>query len=77
MKQAISDLALQPRSHNSEPLDVADLDVPSTVELRRTKIDRWRLVYAVNDTEGWVWVWGVHERPPYDYDDLEAFSSRL
>jgi mRNA interferase RelE/StbE len=77
VKQAITDLAIQPRPHNSEALDVDDLDVPDTIELRRIKIDKWRLIYAVSDSERWVWVWRVRQRPPYNYQDLGELTSRL
>ena len=77
VKQAITNLAIQPRPHRSEILDISELDVPKNVELRRIRIDKWRLIYAVNDKEQWVWVWGIRERPPYDYQDLGEFTSKL
>jgi len=58
-------------------LDTTGLDVPADVELRRIRMEKWRLIYAVNDTDGWVWVWGVRKRPPYDYDDLEEMAEKL
>jgi mRNA interferase RelE/StbE len=71
IRRAIGSLAQDPRPHRSQALDTTDLDVPEDVELRRIRIDKWRLIYAVNDVEKWVWVWGVRKRPPYDYEDLE------
>ncbi len=47
------------------------------IELRRIKLEKWRIIYAVNDVEEWVWVWGVRKRPPYDYDDLADFAESL
>jgi mRNA interferase RelE/StbE len=70
IKRAIDDLAQDPRPPNSQTLDTTDLGVPEQVEIRRIRLDKWRLVYAVNDEEQWVWVWGVRRRPPYDYEDL-------
>jgi mRNA-degrading endonuclease RelE of RelBE toxin-antitoxin system len=70
IKRAIDKLAQDPRPHNSQELDTSGLGVPAHIEIRRIRIDKWRLIYAVNDREKWVWVWGVRKRPPYDYEDL-------
>ncbi len=53
------------------------LDVPPGVELRRLRMDLWRIIYAVNDDEGWVWALAVRRRPPYDYRDLPDLVDRL
>jgi len=71
VKRAIESLAQEPRLPDSRPLDATGLDVPPRVELRRLQIDRWRIVYAVNDEEHWVWVLAIRRRPPYNYEDLE------
>jgi mRNA interferase RelE/StbE len=49
VKRAIDDLATEPRPHYSKQLDTSALDVPENVELRRIRLDKWRLIYAVND----------------------------
>lgn len=77
IKLAIASLADDPRPAQTQPLDVTGIDVPAGVELRRLRLDRWRLVYAVHDEEGWVWVLGLYRRPPYDYDDLREMATRL
>ena len=77
LKRTIDGLIDDPRPPKSRTLDVTGLDVPPGVELRRVRIERWRIVYAVNDDEGWVWVLGIRRRPPYDYEDLEALIARL
>ena len=66
IKLAIASLADAPRPPRTRTLDVSGIDVPAGVELRRLRLDRWRLVYAVHDAEGWVWVLGLYRRPPYD-----------
>ena len=53
------------------------IDVPAGVELRRLRLDRWRLVCAVHDEEDWVWVLSLYRRPPYDYDDLRELAAQL
>jgi mRNA-degrading endonuclease RelE of RelBE toxin-antitoxin system len=70
VKRAIASLADDPRPPISRALDVASLDVPPGVEIRRLRLDRWRVVYAMHETEAWVWVLAIHRRPPYDYEDL-------
>jgi mRNA-degrading endonuclease RelE of RelBE toxin-antitoxin system len=70
VKQVIDALIQNPRPHNSQALDTTELDIPEGVEIRRVRIDRWRVIYAVNDKEEWIWVWGVRKRPPYSYEDL-------
>jgi mRNA interferase RelE/StbE len=77
IRLAIASLADDPRSAETQPLDVTGIDVPAGVEFRRLRLDRWRLVYAVHDEEGWVWVMGLYRRPPYDYDDLRELATRL
>ena len=77
VKRAITALADDPRPPKSQPLDVSDLDVPPDVELRRIRMDPWRMVYVVNDAEAWVWVLAVRKRPPYDYEDLEELLAEI
>jgi mRNA interferase RelE/StbE len=77
IRQIIEDLAEEPRPHISESLDISGLSVPAATELRRIRVERWRVIYAVNDDERWVWVWAIRQRPPYDYEDLEEFARRL
>ena len=77
VKRAIAALADDPRPPKSRPLDVSDLDVPPDVELRRIRMDPWRMVYVVNDAEAWVWMLAVRKRPPYDYEDLEELLAEI
>jgi mRNA interferase RelE/StbE len=39
-------------------------------EVRRLRLDRWRIVYALTESEGTVDVLAIRKRPPYDYGDL-------
>jgi len=77
IKHALDSLADNPRPPKSHDLDTIGLDVPPRVELRRLRLDPWRIVYAVNDDEGWVWALAVHRRPPYDYQDLPDLIERI
>ena len=47
------------------------------MEPRRIRMDPWRVVYAVNDAEAWVWVLAVRKRPPYDHENLEKLLAEL
>ena len=45
-KNAIDELADDPRPTQSKKLDVADMEVPGR-EVRRVRLDNWRIVYVV------------------------------
>ena len=74
VKRAIGALAENPRPHDSRRLDTpADV----TVELRRIRIDPFRIVYAVDEQDAAVGVFAIRRRPPYDYEDLGRFIEGL
>lgn len=77
IKKALDDLATDPRPATSKQLDISDLDLPTTVEIRRIRLEHWRILYAVNDQEEWVWALGLYRRPPYQYEDLQELVSKL
>lgn len=77
VRKAISALAAAPRPAESAAMDAAGLALREGVELRRIRMERWRIVYAVCDEERWVWVLTVRRRPPYGYDDLPKLIARL
>jgi mRNA-degrading endonuclease RelE of RelBE toxin-antitoxin system len=56
---------------------VSEIDVPLAVEVRRLRLPPWRIIYAVNDDEQWVWVLAIYRRPPYDYEDLDQLVAKL
>jgi mRNA-degrading endonuclease RelE of RelBE toxin-antitoxin system len=70
VRREIEALASEPRPYDSRALDVIGLDVPQGVEFRRVRLEHWRILYALNSAEGWVWVLSIQRRPPYDYEDL-------
>lgn len=77
VRRAISDLARDPRPNNSTDLTINPSMAPASVEIRRIRLERWRVVYAVHDDEQWVWVLGIYRRPPYNYEDLSDLVRRL
>jgi mRNA-degrading endonuclease RelE of RelBE toxin-antitoxin system len=74
VRRAINGLGSDPRPHNS-----LELKIPEGIELeaRRIRIDRWRVIYVVDDQWHEVGVLAVRRRPPYDYDDLSELLSGL
>jgi mRNA interferase RelE/StbE len=68
VRKAVAALAESPRPPRSKALDVPGLQV----EVRRLRLDRWRIVFAITEAEAIVDVLAVRKRPPYDYGDLEA-----
>jgi mRNA interferase RelE/StbE len=67
VKRAVDALADEPRPPTSKALDFPDFER----ELRRLRLDRWRIVYAITEPERAVDVVAVRKRPPYDYADLQ------
>lgn len=77
LRAAITSLGTDPRPTGSQMLDVSALGVPRAVEVRRLRIDPWRLVYAISEVEGWLWLLALRRRPPYEYDDLAELLRRV
>jgi mRNA-degrading endonuclease RelE of RelBE toxin-antitoxin system len=77
VRRHLEALAGRPRPRDSRRLKTSSIQLAPGVEVRRIRIDRWRIVYAVNDAECWVWVLGIYRRPPYDYEDLAGLADRL
>jgi mRNA-degrading endonuclease RelE of RelBE toxin-antitoxin system len=77
IKKEINSFARNPRPPTSRPLDTEGLEIPTQVEIRRSRLENWRIVYVVNDAERLVWVLTIQQRPPYNYEDLAEFATRL
>lgn len=73
VRRAMGALRDDPRPPASKRLNVPALGR----ELRRLRLDRWRLVYAITEAEQVVDVLAVRRRPPYDYRDVEALLEEL
>lgn len=75
VRRAIRALADDPRPPRSKELDFA---LPG-VEPRRLRIEHWRIVYAVTETDyaHTVAVVAIRKRPPYDYHDLTDIFTDL
>ena len=66
VKRAVDGFSSNPRPSRSKTLDILGVEC----EVRRLRLDRWRIVYAITEEEKWVDVLAVRKRPPYDYGDL-------
>jgi mRNA interferase RelE/StbE len=68
VRKAVEDLADNPRPAKSKRLEVPGL-IP---KIRRLRLDRWRIVFAITEEERIIDVLAVRKRPPYDYGDLAS-----
>jgi mRNA interferase RelE/StbE len=68
VRRAVTAFADNPRPAKSKVLGALDLPV----EVRRLRLERWRIVYAITEADQIVDVLAVRKRPPYDYGDLDA-----
>jgi mRNA interferase RelE/StbE len=68
VKRAIGGLADDPRPPDSEALSVPEVEA----QVRRLRLDQWRIIYAITEADHAVDVLAVRKRPPYDYGDLQA-----
>jgi mRNA interferase RelE/StbE len=67
IRQSIRDLSLDPHPHDSRPMRSP---ITIEVEIRRLRLDSWRVVYVVDASAEEVGVLAIRKRPPYEYSDL-------
>jgi mRNA interferase RelE/StbE len=65
-KRAVEALGDKPLPSTGKKLNTPELDR----DLRRLRLDKWRIVYAVSEADRVIDVLAVRKRPPYDYGDL-------
>ncbi|MBP0020553.1 MAG: plasmid stabilization system [Cyanobacteria bacterium SBLK] len=74
IKKLIGELAIEPRPHNSiqmrSPLETG-------WEVRRIRMDSWRILYVVDESFKEVGVIAIRKRPPYNYEDLMDLLKEL
>jgi mRNA interferase RelE/StbE len=67
----IQSLARETKPYSSKTLrSTKNFRVPAGLEIRRIRIEQWRIVYAIEKELDLVTVLAVRKRPPYQYDDL-------
>jgi mRNA interferase RelE/StbE len=71
MRQRIQ-RAIQGLSNEPRPYDSIAMKSPTetNLELRRPRLDRWRVIYIVDDPWSEIGILAVRKRPPYNYEDL-------
>ncbi len=73
VKRAVGALADNARPSSSKALKTAEAEY----ELRRIRLERWRIVYSVVESELIIDILTVRKRPPYNYEDLENLLREL
>jgi len=74
IRRAIQDLANEPRPHYSQEMKLPE---ETALEVRRLRLESWRVVYVVDKQWSEVGVLAVRKRPPYDYTDLPELLEGL
>lgn len=80
VKRTIDKLAEKPRPPRSKELDLPDSISPnirSEWEVRRIRLEGWRIIYGISENWREVAILTIQKRPPYDYEDLEILISEL
>lgn len=77
--RSLEGLKNEPRPNKSLALDTgkAQVELAADKELRRIRIERWRIVYLLEEAEKIVTVLAIRKRPPYQYEDLPELLERL
>ena len=73
VRRAIDAMVENARPSRSRRLAYPD----ASVDLRRLRLDHWRIVYLANDDDLTIDVLAVRRRPPYDYGDLAVMLADL
>jgi mRNA-degrading endonuclease RelE of RelBE toxin-antitoxin system len=70
--RTLRNLEQAPQPSDSRLLDLADVTIipPTHAELRRIRMDVWRIIYLLEHDVQLITVLAVRKRPPYQYDDL-------
>lgn len=74
VRSVIRKLRDEPRPHNSTLLESP---VEINLEVRRLRLESWRVIYVVDDEWKEIGMLAVRKRPPYDYADLPELLAGL
>ncbi len=80
IKRLIDKLGQAPRPPRSRALELPDTvssEIREQWEVRRARLESWRVIYAINEQWREIGVLAVVKRPPYRYEDLEALLEDL
>jgi mRNA interferase RelE/StbE len=67
VRRAIDELGANPHPPQSKRLAMPE----TASKLYRLRLDQWRVVYVIDETQRRIYVLTVRKRPPYNYDDLD------
>ena len=73
VRNVIKELGDNPRPSQSKQLNVPQF----SRELRRVRLDRWRILFVVTEADRTVDILAVRKRPPYDYGDLAKIIEEI
>ena len=66
------------RPHSSRGMkSTKNFKIPKDIWLRRIRMDRWQVVYVIEQDLLLVTVLAVRKRPPYQYEDLEELLKEV
>ena len=78
IRRTIQSLSSDPYPPKSRVLTLSDETKPiAGVQICRLRIDRWRIIYAVDAPWQMVIILAVRRRPPYNYEDLADLLASL
>jgi mRNA interferase RelE/StbE len=61
--------------YSKEMRSTRNFIIPKGVELRRIRLNRWRVVYILEEDTALITVLAIRKHPPYQYEDLESLLS--
>jgi hypothetical protein len=76
----LDDLRQEPRPLGSRTLELPESTPPKLLEVwevRRARLEDWRVVYAIAEAERQIAILLVARRPPYRYEDLRDLLEEL
>ena len=75
VKDLLDSLAEDARPYNSIEVQLEDVNLDW--EVRRIRIETWRVIYAIDEELQQVAILAIRKRPPYDYEDLPNLLANL
>ncbi len=77
--QVLEELKSNPIPAKTKKLETIALDqaIPTGFSFYRTRLDNWRIMYAVEEEFSLITVFAIRKRPPYQYEDFQNLVDRL
>lgn len=74
VRRIVQGLSDEPRPSGSTQMNASAYTI---LEVRRLRLDLWRIIYVIDEEWSEVGVLAVRKRPPYDYSDLSTLLANL